>query len=161
MEVLELNTERSGRLPASSFPEAAEVYFCDKCGRDLTKHLHRGHRHSGCPLGPPRHKCDCGESYLTGAVEWDHLGNGGRRRRIQFLRLGFVLSLPLILSGTAIYWGFAREYYLLAIVASISLILTVPLFVVFAISLFEVIQIACSIWRTRMARPARADRVQR
>ena len=161
MEVLGLNTKCAGSLPASSFPEAADVYFCDKCGSDLTRHLHRGHAHSGCPLGPPRFECTCGESYLTGAVEWDHLGNLGRRRWVQFLRLGFTFSLPLILSGTAIYWGFAREHYLLAIVALISLILTVPLFVVFAVSLFEAIQIARSIWRTRIARPARSDRAQR
>src|SRR5262249_61613352 len=39
-----LNLDRS-QLPASKFPEHADVYICDRCGRDITSHHHRGRAH--------------------------------------------------------------------------------------------------------------------
>ena len=33
------------KLPASRFPEPADVYFCDKCGRDESRYLHQGQAH--------------------------------------------------------------------------------------------------------------------
>jgi hypothetical protein len=61
------------KRPASEFPEAADVYVCDKCGRDMTRHLYRGRAHVRQPLGPVRYFCCCGQDYLSGATEWDYL----------------------------------------------------------------------------------------
>jgi hypothetical protein len=33
-------------------------------------------------MGPERYQCECGETYQTGAIEWDNLGNSERGRRI-------------------------------------------------------------------------------
>jgi hypothetical protein len=52
------------KRPASQFPERADVYFCDKCRRDITTHLYRGRSHVRQPLGPVRYVCRCGQSYL-------------------------------------------------------------------------------------------------
>jgi hypothetical protein len=59
-------------LPASAFPNRADVYVCDKCGRDITKHLRPGQSHTWAPMGRERYLCLCGQKYLTGAREWDH-----------------------------------------------------------------------------------------
>ena len=61
-------------LPASGFPERADAYICDKCARDVTKYFRLRPSHSWTPMGPARFVCRCGQCYLTGAIEWDHLG---------------------------------------------------------------------------------------
>ena len=80
-------------VPASSVPDRADGHLCDNCGRDLTKHFRRGHAHAWSPMGPVRFNCACGKSYLTGAMEWEHLSQFERRRRLrEILGIGIVLS---------------------------------------------------------------------
>jgi hypothetical protein len=47
-------------LPASKFPEQADEYERDKCGRLVTKHLNRDRAHVEKPIGreryPPFHE---------------------------------------------------------------------------------------------------------
>jgi hypothetical protein len=110
-------------LPASRFPERADEYECDKCGRLVTKHLRAGHAHLEKPIGRERYRCRCGESYLSGAVEWDHLGDWERRRRAGML-LNFCTRFLL---PSSISVGFAflaikyRNYWLLAICTLVSI----------------------------------------
>lgn len=80
------------RLPASRFPDPAEVYFCDNCGRDLTKNLYHDRAPVWQPLRPIWYVCRCGRKYLSGAAEWDDLATRERKQRIRQLRIGFVLS---------------------------------------------------------------------
>jgi hypothetical protein len=64
----------SYQLPVSKFPEWAETYVCDQCGADLTRFVCKVlSGHGGKPIGPETCTCDCGRTYKTGYVEWDHL----------------------------------------------------------------------------------------
>ena len=124
-------------LPASGFPERADVYTCDKCARDVTKHLRLRRSHSWTPMGLTRFVRRCGQRYLTGAIEWVHLGRSERHRRvcnrrsdpssnwvrpvllgIGFFFPGFVFSLPLIVLWARHTWPDDGKSYLGAIDAS-------------------------------------------
>jgi len=98
-------------LPASAFPERADAYVCDKCGRDITEHFSPRTSHSWEPMGPERYECLCGHEYLTGAREWDHLGTQERRRRVKstllFGVLSFVMaSIPSLLAYILLRYAF-------------------------------------------------------
>jgi DNA-directed RNA polymerase subunit RPC12/RpoP len=104
------------RLPASAFPSRADLYVCDKCGRDITKHLHPGRAHAWAPMGSERYACSCGQKYLTGATEWDHLGGHGRKRRVRdTFGLGVLFSAMSSIPGLLVYlalhfvFGLRRE----------------------------------------------------
>src|SRR5882672_5168728 len=94
LNVLDLNKPDPVRLPASKFPERADVYVCDRCGTDLTKYLHWSPADAHAPYGPEMHICQCGRSYVTGAKEWDSLVPMEKRNRIGWLFFGFGLGLP-------------------------------------------------------------------
>jgi hypothetical protein len=79
MQLLGLSEDSGGNLPASRFPERASTYFCDKCGEDITEHFSVRCGHGSPPLGPPTFYCECGERYLSGTREWDHLGPNEKR----------------------------------------------------------------------------------
>ena len=100
--------DRRTRLPASCFPELADIYVCDACGLDITKYLRLPQSHSWRPLGPERYTCACGQRYLTGAVEWDHLGEWERRRRTREI-IGLAVLLAVIggLFGFVLYLALA------------------------------------------------------
>jgi hypothetical protein len=139
-------------LPASRFPEQADEYECDKCGRLVTKHLSCGRAHVEKPIGPERYRCRCGETFLSGAVEWDHLRDSERRRRMKMLlfvytRFLLPLLIPVVFAFLALHY---RNYWLLA-VCVLVLIPTIVLLYLSAISLLELILIAASLWRTRVA----------
>ena len=63
MEALNLDQKQVGtkQLRASQFPEPADVYVCDKCGRDITVHLYSGRAHVQILLRPSRYVCRCGQ----------------------------------------------------------------------------------------------------
>ena len=160
MEVLGLDTNHPGRLPASSFPEIADVYFCDKCGRDITKHLHRGRAHVDKPFGPPIYECDCGEKYRSGTVKWDQLGIGAKRRQLALFRLEAIFSVPIILTCIAIYLRFYSHSKLLLIIAAIAIIPSIMFSIFSVLGLLEAIAIVRSIWRTRLLHPIAKNRSQ-
>lgn len=55
-------------------------------------------------MGPERCICVCGQTYLTGAREWDHLGNWERKRRISGnTGLGIILSVLAFVPGLVVY----------------------------------------------------------
>ncbi len=148
METLSLSRKQ---LPASKFPEPADVYLCDKCGTDLTQHLHRGRAHVWRPLGPLRYRCRCGEKYLSGAVEWDNLSNWEKRLRLrQIVGMLILLAVPLtgfvsLLRVTVAHRGIVL--LALCVVAAFPFLL---LFVWFVDFLFEGFEVIASLLRTRV-----------
>jgi hypothetical protein len=93
-------------LSASSFPERADRYGCDKCARDVTEHFRPRQSHSWAPVGPNRFTCRCGQRYLTGAIEWHHLGLPERQRRVrQTLALGVFLFGIRSIFGILVYFA--------------------------------------------------------
>ena|SRR5258708_488187 len=137
-------TGGSKRLPASAFPDWADEYFCDNCGRDVTKHLHGRESHSWQPMGAERFLCACGRSWLTGAAEWDHLGSLERGKRV-----GAVIIANILFSGVAFLAGLFA--YFLSSQANVGLTAGLATF-----SLFLLLQVkswfgvVASICRTRL-----------
>jgi hypothetical protein len=136
-------------LPATQFPERADVYVCDKCGREVTKHFRPGQSHSWKPMGPTRFICRCGQRYPTGAIEWDHLGPWERHRRIRdTFALGALLSAMFSVLGLLAYlvlrflFG-SREAGLI-----VGLFVTALPFVGLQLTFWP--GVLASIWRTRV-----------
>lgn len=149
MEALNLNTKR---LRASEFPEPADVYLCDKCGRDIAARLRRGQAHSWRPLGPLRYVCPCGQKYLSGAVEWDNLSDWERRQRSgQTFGLVIILSAVLTCFGVLVYFALTRHNPLLLVLSVLAAVPSIAFFGLLAASLLDVFGIAASLWRTRIA----------
>jgi len=97
------------KLPGSAFPSSADAYECDKCGRDITKHFRPGGSHSWAPMGPERYQCTCGQKYLTGAIEWDHLGDRERKRQLVGMFAFGLLFSALISPVSLITYFFLPE----------------------------------------------------
>ena len=153
MTTLNLADKTRTTLPASAFPNSADIYVCDNCGRDITKHLHSGRAHVWRNMGPNRYECLCGQRYLTGATEWDHLGEWERRRRSrETLWLGILSSTPFLLVGLLIY---------LAVKHSTGTLIGISAFVVcpfLVVNLPFWFKVAGSIWRTRFSSGIKAKR---
>jgi len=138
------------RLPASRFPESADVYFCDKCGRDVTRHLYRGRAHVRHPIGPMRYGCACGQTYLTGATEWDYLSDWDKRQWRADVGLAFILFV-LLLSPVALgYLAYQRRSIPFLAVFVASLVFAAVFLRLFGLFLLGFADIAWSIWRTRV-----------
>ena len=103
---LSLNPRPLRKIPASDFPERADVYACDKCGRDITKHLHPPGSHAWSCIGPERYQCACGQKYQTGAMEWERLGKRERRNRVLSTFVsGVSFSIASSVVGLLLYFG--------------------------------------------------------
>lgn len=134
---------------ASEFPEPADVYVCDKCGTDITAHLHRGRAHVRLPLGPVRYVCRCGEPYLSGLTEWDYLGDWDKKQRLNEVKFALVSFVLLIAYAVLVCFALTLRTR----VTIVSSLLGIPLALV---SLFVLImasattfEIIASIRRTR------------
>ena len=147
---LNLNVRRVVALPASAFPQRADAYVCDQCRRDITKHLDPARAHVWSPMGPERYQCVCGQRYLTGAAEWDNLGERERRRRIrQTFGLGLFLSVMTSIPGLLAYLGLHFVLGVGAPARVIGVVITALPF--FAMQLEFWPSVAASIWRTRFS----------
>lgn len=140
------------RLPASRFPDPAEVYFCDSCGLDLTKSLYHDRAPVWQPLRPMWYVCPCGRKYLSGAAEWDDLSTWERNQRIWQLRIGFVLFALLVIPVALAY--FALRYGGAAVLAVVGIALIPSILVArpFGFVLLDLFEILASVWRTRARR---------
>lgn len=140
------------QLPASRFPEPADVYVCDKCGTDVTEHLHRGLPQVWTPLGPSRYTCRCGQKYLSGAVEWDNLSKWEKRLRLrQIVGVLILIAVPLVgfvflLRSTIAHGGLVLPA--LCVVAAFP---SIVLFLVFVGFVLEASEVVASLWRTRVS----------
>ena len=144
-----LDPETISRLPASRCPNPAEVYFCDNCGRELTKNLHHD-RSLRQPLRPKWYVCQCGRQYLSGAAEWDNLTTWERKQRIRQLGIGSVLFALLMIPGTLAYSASYGSAALLAALA-IALIPSILFARLLGFILLDVFEIIASICRTRFS----------
>ncbi len=139
------------RLPASRFPEPAEVYFCDDCGKDATKNLHHDRAPVWQPLRPMWYVCECGRKYVSGAAEWDDLTTWERKQWIRQLRIGFVLFALLMIPGTLAYFALSLGSATLLAVLAIALIPSIVVARLLGLVLLDVFEIIASIWRTRVS----------
>jgi hypothetical protein len=97
-------------------------------------------------MGPERFECLCGQKYLTGATEWDHLGDWERRRRLgQIFGLGILFSAFFLVPGLVVYFALHRSR---TAFITASCIAALPFSLMFVPFSFEV---AASMWRTRMS----------
>ena len=144
MQRLNLDAPKKTQLPASAFPTRADVYVCDKCGRKITKHFRPGQAHVWKPMGAERYRCRCGQLYLTGATEWDHLGNWERKRRVnQTSGLTLLFSVALSVPGFLVYLAFHRSRGALIaglVTTALPFVLVVPFW----------LEVVASMWRTRI-----------
>jgi hypothetical protein len=148
MQALNLNST----LPASRFPEAADVYVCDKCGRDITERLYRGRPHVWRPLGPARYVCICSAKYVTGATEWDNLSDWEKSNRLrQSIGLLVILGLILTAIGTLVYVTLARGGFVLTVLTLLSASPAVVCLALFLGTALDLIEIIASVFRTRVA----------
>jgi hypothetical protein len=148
MQKLDLNSPALTRLPASAFPGRADVYLCDKCERDITRYLRPGRPHASAPMRRERYLCPCGEKYLTGATEWDHLGHRERLRRIQqTIVFGVAFSVISVILAIPAYFILKLFVPAFAVVVSISI-------GAFPFAVSQMIfwsRVIASVWRTRVA----------
>jgi hypothetical protein len=136
------------RLPASAFPSAADLYVCDKCGRDITKHLHPGRAHTWAPMGPERYACSCGQKYLTGATEWDHFGERERKHRVRdTFGLGVLFSAMSSIPGLLVYLALHFVFGLRRGALVTGLVIAAAPFVLMQITFWP--DVVASMWRTR------------
>ena len=152
MEALNLNPEQlhTKQLRASEFPEPADVYVCDRCGRDITTHLHRGRAHVQRPLRPSRYVCRCGQKYLSGAVEWDNLSDWEKRQRLGDMGLVIIVSAVLAVFSILVYFAVIRRSIALFAFLAMAVLFLIPLFPLFIAILASPLEIAASLWRTRI-----------
>lgn len=151
MELLNLSLQSQIRqLPASQFPEPADSYVCDKCGRDISAHLYRGRAHVLPPLGPVRYTCVCGERYMSGAAEWDNLSDWSQRRWLSDVWLAAIILIGLLLYSVLVYRAVIHRSIL--ILGSLALVLLplIPLLPLLTAIVATPFEIAASIWRTRV-----------
>ena len=150
MQLLGLDDVSLSSLPATLFPERASAYFCDKCGEDITGRFYVRHGHGSPPLGPPAFYCVCGERYLSGTREWDHLGSNERRISLGTLGISALFAVPFLASLTTVALGVREGNRALTIVGSVLAVITAPFLVSFVPGFLVVQNIAASIFRTRI-----------
>lgn len=153
MQLLRLENDVSlGSLPASRFPERASAYLCDKCGEDITERFYVRRGHASTPLGPPTFYCACGERYLSGTREWDHLGPNEKRVSLRALAIAALFAGPFLISLTTVALGIRDHNRVLTIIGVVLSVITAP----FSIAAFPAVlvlrEIAGSLYRTRIAR---------
>ena len=151
MELLQLNPQAPPKqLPASQFPEPADVYICDKCGRDITAYFHRGGGHVRPPLGPARYVCRCGGRYLSGANEWDNLSDWARRQWLSDVGLAVIILAAIAAFSILLHRAVLHRSTLLFGCLALVFLFLIPLFPLLAAIVAIPFEIATSIWRTRV-----------
>ena len=154
MQALNLDPKQATVIkpPASEFPDAADVYLCDKCGRDITAHFHRGRAHVRQPLGPVRYVCRCGQAYLSGATEWDHLSVWEKRQWLRDIPLIFILFAVVAAYGAVAYFAVVHRGVVMIVLSLLGIpFALVSLWLFFLMSAIP-FQIVASILRTRVFR---------
>ena len=146
---LNLNARDRIKLPASEFPTRADVYTCDKCGWDITKHFHPVRAHVWAAMGPDKYVCRCGEKYLTGATEWDYFSERERRKRVgDTFGLGLVFSAMISVLSVVVYLVLHFVFHRSREAFAIAFFITAFPFFLMVVPFG--IEVAASVWRTRV-----------
>ena len=91
---------------------------------------------------------------MTGATEWDHLGDRERRSRIvQTIGLGFFISIPFAVPGLFFYLLLRLVFGLPRVAFVVAVLVTCAPFVGLNADFWP--EVAVSIWRTRFGRSAK------
>jgi hypothetical protein len=99
-------------------------------------------------MGPERYRCGCGQIYLTGATEWDHLSAREQKRRIvDTIVLGLLFSAMLSVPALVFCLVTWLIFHRLGIVLIAALFITVLPFFKWVIPFL--LEVILSIWRTR------------
>lgn len=155
MQTLNLDPKLSPapiKRPASQFPEPADVYICDECRRNITTHLHPGRAHVRQPLGPVRYICRCGQSYLSGATEWDYMSDWAKGYWLRDVLLIFIL-LPIIAAyGALVYFAVVHRSFVASALSIVAIPFALASLFMFVLTFPIPFQIAASILRTRVFR---------
>jgi len=148
VNVLDLNKIQ---LPASEFPERAEIYVCDVCGIDITKHLPRGQAHAWDLLGRPFYRCKCGQRYRTFQREWDSLTDWEKRDYIVKFVVPW-LATGILVVGFLLLVRSAYRYpsFLTVGLSILCFIPKVVLAVFFILISYDLLELPASLWRTRV-----------
>jgi hypothetical protein len=152
MQALNLDPKQATviKRPASEFPDTADVYLCDKCGRGITAHLHSGRAHVRQPLGPVRYVCRCGQVYPSGATEWDYLSVWEKRQWLRDIPLIFILFVVLAAYGAVAYFAVVHRGFVMIVLSLLGIpFALISLWLFFLMSAIP-FQIVASILRTRM-----------
>lgn len=123
MQALSLDPKQSTATPrpASEFPEPADLYVCDKCGKDVTAHLHCVREHVRRPIGPVRYVCRCGQDYLSGATEWDNLSEWDKRQWLRDIPLIFILLAGFATYGAASYLALSHRSLIMIVLSLVGM----------------------------------------
>ena len=137
---------------ASEFPDSADVYICDKCGRNITAHLHRGRAQVRQPLRPVRYVCRCSQSYLSGATEWDFMSDWERGFWLRDVLLIFILLALVAAHGTLNYFAVAHRGLLMILLSVVGAPFALAFLLLLVLMSPIPFQILASILRTRAFR---------
>lgn len=140
------------KRPASEFPEPDDVYVCDKCGRDITAHLHRGRAHVRQPLGPVRYVCRCGRAYLSGATEWDYLSDWEKWQWLGDTPFIFISFAVVAAYGAAVYIAVVHRRFVMVVLSLVGFPFALVFLRLFILISAIPFQIVASILRTRVFR---------
>jgi hypothetical protein len=91
-------------------------------------------------------------------MEWDEMRKGEKRSYTHFLPFGALCSIPVLGVGAFAYLGFERHSITLLVIAATAAVISAAPAVISWLALLSVLQIAGSIWRTRIAHPATTKR---
>src|ERR1700722_14477123 len=154
MEALNLDTTQPAtkQLCASAFPKPADVYLCDKCGSDVTVHLHRGRADVGNLIVDVRYFCPCGQDYLSGANEWDYLSGWEKRQWLRNILLMSILFAALAGFVVFAYSALVRRSPVMILLSVAGVPFVAVFFRLFIITSAVPFEIAASRWRTRASR---------
>jgi hypothetical protein len=101
-------------------------------------------------MGPERYQCLCGRKYLTGAIEWGHLGRWERSGRIRdTLGLGVVFSAMLSVLGLMVYLVLNLAFGFRAGAVGTGLVITALPSCLMQLEFWP--RVFASMWRTRIA----------
>lgn len=145
----------STQLPASRYPEWADRYVCDVCGRDVTRKFHRGHGHGGLIIGPEQFTCICGARYRSGMTEWDRLRPLTRHNQVRFHIIAAGLVVPLVFFGVFARAAWLNHRPFVFVLWCIGAVIALPFALFGAFTVVHVWAIVASIYRTRFARSGR------
>jgi uncharacterized membrane-anchored protein YitT (DUF2179 family) len=102
-----------------------------------------------------RYTCPCGTTYLTGATEWDYLSDWDKRQWRADAGIVFILFVLLLIPVGLGYTAWHQRSVTMLAVFVASMVIAVVFLRLFGMLLVGFVDIARSIWRTRLTKVGR------